>query len=289
MSFMGDEKVCGEVEVEEVTEWYDACGEVEVEEVTEWYDVTIPFSITDRSAVFSVTFLGIPGNPALSFTVPEGCVAGSIFRVHLSADAVKMVLDYNRKDLIPVATDLGFDIILPDWEEEEEIELGRSPMGKAPRYLWDSPGASCLPVPNSITASAEEGSPSQMMQLTLNQRFMCESMERFRANAARGIYESPEEEVAVLRVEEATAPPPELAFPELLGQTQESQQKELEMTESDKEDEQLLSKAASGGLCFTKHNSCTAAPAIETVSEDRSKKRRVSAAGKKPAAEKKSS
>jgi hypothetical protein len=50
-------------------------------------------------------------------------------------------------------------------------------------------------------------------------------------------------------VEEATAPPPELAFPELLGQTQESQEKELEMAESDKQDEPLLSKAASGGLC----------------------------------------
>jgi hypothetical protein len=271
MSFMGDEKACGEVEVEEVTEWYDCSGEEEVEELTDWYDVTVPFSITDRSAVFSVTFLGIPGNPALSFTVPEGCVAGSIFRVHLSADAVKMVLDYNRKHLIPVATDLGIDIILPDWEEEEEI------------------GASCLPVPNSITASAEEGSPSQMTQLTLNQCFMRESMERFRAHVALGIYESPEEEVAALRLEEATAPPPELAFPELLGHTQESQEEELEMTELDKQDEPLLSKAASGGLCFTKHNSCRAAPAIETVSEDRSKKRRVSAAGKKPAAKKKSS
>jgi hypothetical protein len=50
MSFMGDEKACGEVEVEEVTEWYDCSGEEEVEELTDWYDVTVPFSTTDRSA-----------------------------------------------------------------------------------------------------------------------------------------------------------------------------------------------------------------------------------------------
>jgi len=68
MSFMGDEKACGEVEVEEVTEWYDCSGEEEVEELTDWYDVTVPFSTTDRSAVFAVTFAGIPGNPALSFS-----------------------------------------------------------------------------------------------------------------------------------------------------------------------------------------------------------------------------
>jgi len=204
---------------------------------SEWYDVTVPFNVMDRAAVFSVTFVDIPGKPIVGFRVPEGCVCGSIFRVHIPSEAVKAILQKNVEKFIPLATSLGLGIVLPEDEHGEDLSGAK----EGGDMSLDTPMRG---MPSSIDAGNGCNPDSQLTQVTLNVAFMRQSMQRFRELQKQGIIESPSQETAALRAEEEeTAPPP--SFPRLNVATASSFSSAkaptvLGATESDNEDDELL-------------------------------------------------
>jgi len=211
-------------EEEGQSEWYDAFEE---EGQSEWYDVTVPYDVASSAALFAVTFTEVIGKPMIAFRIPEGCTAGSIFRVHLPRDAVESIVEANEKHCAPMACTLGLTMTLP--ENDDEVDEENRPVLRfrgTTNLCLDTPTKG---MPSSIPlAQPDDESPSQLTQSTVNLTFMRQRMERFRENREKGIIESPERDFEHFLVEEETAPPLNLYLED--------------KTESDKEDDELLER-----------------------------------------------
>ncbi len=177
----------------------------EEEGQSEWYDVTVPYDVASSAALFAVTFTKVIGKPMIAFRIPEGCTAGSIFRVHLPRDAVASIVEANEKHCAPMACTLGLTMTLP--ENDDEVDEENRPVLRfrgTTNLCLDTPTKG---MPSSIPlAQPDDESPSQLTQSTVNLTFMRQRMERFRENRERGIIESPERDFEHFRVEEETAP-----------------------------------------------------------------------------------